>query len=172
MNPDDHNRPGTVAFPDIVDPFIRACPGPASAIRALLLVTYQPVEGILGPEPDPNGDGPRKSGDGNAPAQLRSLIEVAGALSYTADHLSREAKRYGYSLSLAIRWVTFLQGCALREVGESQTRIARRLGFSDASSWSRFVRNLTGKTPTQLPHLPLIDWVLEARQKVFLVPYK
>ena len=164
MTHHDHNGSVAVPFAHVIDPFIRACPGPASATRALRLVAYQSVKGILGLEPDPNSDGEK-------PTRLRRLHEVASALSYTPDHLSKEAKRYGYSLSLAIRWVTFLQGCALREAGTSQTRIARRLGFSDASSWSRFVRNLTGKTPTQLPHLTLSDWVVEARRRVFLVPY-
>lgn len=172
MTPNDHNRSVAVPFSHVIDPFIRACPGPASAIRALRLVAYQPVKGVLGLEPDPTSDGPGKNSDGEKPTRLRRLNEVASALSYTVDHLSREAKRYGYSLSLAIRWVTFLRGCALREEGTSQTRIARRLGFSDASTWSRFVRNLTGKTPTQLPHLTLSDWVVEARRRVFLVPYR
>lgn len=95
--------------------------------------------------------------------------EVAKALFYTADHLSREARRYGYSLSMAIRWVTFLQGYALREQGGGGGRIAERLGFSSAASWSRFVKDLTGKTPTQLPRLPLSDWAIEARRRVFLV---
>ena len=44
-----------------------------------------------------------------------------------------------------------LQGYALWEQGAGQERIARRLGFSDASSWSRFVKNLTGKTPHSAP---------------------
>ena len=34
------------------------------------------------------------------------------------------------------------------------------------------VRNLTGKTPTQLPHLPLSDWAIEVRRRVFLVPHR
>ena len=73
-----------------------------------------------------------------------------------------------HSILTAIRWTTFLHGWALQEEGASQARIARCLGFSDGASWSRFVRNLTGKTPTQLPNLPLRDWALEARQRVFL----
>ena len=169
MSPDDHNGSGALSFPDVIDPFIRVCPGPALAVRALRLVAYQPVEGIAGLEPDSNGDGPGNTGNGRKPTHLHRLGDVANAVSCTADHLSRVARRYGFSITVAIRWTTFLQGLALREEGASQTQIARRLGFADAS-WSRFVRNLTGKTPTQLPHLPLSHWVLEARRRVFLTP--
>lgn len=168
MSPDDHNGSGAVLFQDVIDPFIRVCPGPALAVRALRLVAYQPVVGIAGMEPGSNGDGPSGSGNGRKPVHLHRLGDVANAVSCTADHLSRVARRYGFSITVAIRWTTVLQGLALREEGVSQTQIARRLGFADASSWSRFVRNLTGKTPTQLPHLPLSDWVLEARRRVFL----
>lgn len=90
MNSDDHNGSGAVPFPDVIGPFIRACPG------------------------------------GMSPSGRRA----------------------------------------------SRARIARCLGFSDGSSWSRFARNLTGKTPTQQPDLPLRDWVLEARRRVFLDPHR
>lgn len=170
MSPDDHNESGAVPFQDVIDPFIRVCPGPVSAVRALRLVAYQPVEGILGLEPGPNGDAPARTGNGRKPAHLHRLGDVAKAVSYTADHLSRAARRYGYSISVAIRWITLLQGWALWEQGASQAQIAHRLGFADAASWSKFVKNLTGKTPTQLPQLPLSDWVLEARRRVFLEP--
>ncbi len=172
MHPDDHNGSGAAPFPDAIDSFLRACPGPALAIRALRLVASQPVEGINGLGPGPDGDGPTGNRNGKEPVRLRRLIEVASAVFCTPDHLSKEARRYGYSMSTAIRWTTFLQGRVLREQGASQARIARCLGFSDGASWSRFVRNLTGKTPTQLPNLPLRDWALEARQRVFLDPHQ
>ena len=172
MSPDDHNGSGAVPFQDVIDPFIRVCPGPALAVRALRAVAYQPIEGIPGLEPGPNGDGADRTSNGRKPAHLHRLGDVANAVSCTADHLSRVARRYGFSITVAIRWTTVLQGLALREEGASQTQIARRLGLADAPSWSRFVKNLTGKTPTQLPHLPLSDWVLEARRRVFLTPYQ
>ena len=168
MTAADQQGSGNTPFVDVIEPFIRACPGPALIVRALRLVAYQPFAGTPGPRVDPNGDGPPWDENGRKPARLRRLMDVSSALLYTADHLSRQARRYGFSITAAIRWITFLQGWALKEGGASQTRIARQLGFSDASSWSRFVRNLTGKTPTQLPHLPLSDWVLEARRRVFL----
>ena len=170
---ENHGRAEDLPFPDAVEPFIGACPGPALAIKALRLVVYQAIKGISGLEPeDPMHLGPSKNHDERKSAPMRTLKDVADAVSYTADHLAKEARRYGYSILLAIRWVTFLQGYALHEQGASQTRIARRLGFSDASSWSRFVKNLTGKTPTQLPRLPLSDWALEARRRVFLVSHR
>ena len=170
---ENHGRPGDLPFPDSIEPFIRACPGPTLAIKALRLVAYQAIKGIPGLEPeDPMHLGPSKNHDGRKSAPMRTLNGVVDAVFCTADHLSREARRYGYSISLAIRWVTFLQGYALREQGVGQTQIARQLGFSDSSSWSRFVKNLTGKTPTQLPHLPLSDWVIEARRRVFFVSHR
>ena len=170
---ENHHRPGDLLFPDAVEPFIRTCPGPAPAVKALRLVAYQPIRGIPGlPPEDLTHSGPSKNNDGRKSAPIRTLKDVADAVSYTADHLAKEARRYGYSIVLAIRWVTFLQGYALHEQGASQTLIARRLGFSDASSWSRFVKSLTGKTPTQLPHLPLSDWAIEARWRVFFVPHR
>ena len=170
---ENNGRPGDLPFPDAIESFIRACPGPTLAVKALRLVAYQPIRGIRGLHPeDPAHSGPSENQNGRKSAPMRTLKDVADAVSYTADHLAKEARRYGYSILLAIRWVTFLQGYALHEQGASQTRIARRLGFSDASSWSRFVKNLTGKTPTQLPRLPLSDWALEARRRVFLVSHR
>ena len=97
MSPDDHGGSGAVRFQDVIDPFIRVCPGPALAVRALRLVAYQPVEGILGLEPGLNGDAPARTGNGRKPAHLHRLGDVAKAASYTADHLSREARRYGFA---------------------------------------------------------------------------
>ena len=37
-----------------------------------------------------------------------------------------------------------------------------RLGFSDLAGWSRFTRRLVGRTPSQLPNLPLDYWVRKA----------
>ncbi len=170
---ESNGRPGDLLFPDAVEPFIRTCPGPAPAVKALRLVAYQPIRGIPGLEPDDFAhSGPSKNHDGGKSSPIRTLKDVADTVFCTADHLSKVARRYGYSILLAIRWVTFLQGYALHEQGASQTLIARRLGFSDASSWSRFVKNLTGKTPTQLPRLPLSDWAIEARRRVSLVSHR
>ena len=65
-----------------------------------------------------------------------------------------------------------MAGYVLRRQGVGGAQIAARLGFSGPASWGRFVGNLTGKTPTQLPLLPLSDWVEEARRRVFLYPYR
>lgn len=61
MSPDDHSGSGAIPLQDVIDLFIRVCPGPALAARALRLVAYQTVEGILGLEPGPNGDGPART---------------------------------------------------------------------------------------------------------------
>ena len=169
--PENHGRGEDLSFRDAVEPFIRACPGPAPAAKALRLVAYQAIKGIPGLEPEDSAHSkPSKNHDGGKSSPIRTLKDAASAVFYTADHLTKQARRYGYCILLAIRWVTFLQGYALHEQGASQTLIARRLGFSDASSWSRFVKNLTGKTPTQLPRLQLSDWAIEARRRVFFGP--
>lgn len=164
--PQERDAPEMAPYSESIETFVRACPGPALAIRGLRLVAHQPIAGIPGLEPEPDYNGP-----GQESSRLRTIKDVAGVLFCSADHLAREARRYGYSISLAIRWITFLQGYALREHGARGARIADRLGLSDAASWSRFVKTLTGKTPTQLPRLPLRDWAVEARRQAFIVPY-
>ena len=62
---ENHRRPGDLLFPDAVEPFIRTCPGPAPAVKALRLVAYQPIRGIPGLEPDDFAhSGPSKNHDG------------------------------------------------------------------------------------------------------------
>ena len=115
---ESNGRPGDLPFPDAVEAFIRACPGPAPAVKALRLVAYQPIRGIPGLEPDDFAhSGPSKNHDGGKSSPIRTLKDVADAVFCTTDHLSKVARRYGYSILLAIRWVTFLQGYALHEQG-------------------------------------------------------
>lgn len=157
----------------MIEPFLRACPGPPVAVRALHVVAHQRVKGIAAGESEDHAHSRQgKSHGGRSTAPLRTLNDVAKHVFCTPDHLSKEARRYGFSIVQAMRWITFMQGCVLREHGVSRARTAERLGFSEPASWSRFVKNLTGKTPTQLPRLPLNEWVHEARRRVFLEPYR
>ena len=162
-----------VPFADAIGPFIQSCPGPDLAIKALRLMAYQDIAGIHGLEqPDDSRNRQRENHDGGGRALLTTLADVAKALSYSPAHLSRVARRRGYSISLAIRWVRFLHGYALRQKGMKGEVIARRLGLSDASVWSRSVKELTGRAPSQLPRIGLVDWVLEARRQVFIMPLR
>ncbi len=166
-------RTGEVLFPDAIEPFIQACPGPDLAINALRLMAYQEVVGIpgLGPPDDPQ-KGLRTSHKGDTRALLVTLRDVAEALHYSPAYLSRVARRRGYSIALALRWLRFLRGYVLQRNGLNREVIARRLGLSDASAWSRSVKELTGRAPSQLPRMSLSDWVLEARRQVFIVPLR
>ncbi len=169
----DHRGHEKILFPDAIRPFIESCPGPDLAIKALRMMAYQEITGIPGLE---LSDNPRNrlmnnhKGDGRA--SLSTLGDVAEALHYSPAHLSRVARRRGYSISLAFRWLRFLHGYALEQSGFERKVIARRLGFSDPSTWSRSVKELTGRAPSQLPRLPLGEWVLEARRQVFIVPLR
>lgn len=101
-----------------------------------------------------------------------SVKDVAKKLYCTPEHLSRVGRDRGYSYSLAVRWVRFLIGVALMKQDHGGKVIARRLGFSDAASWTRFVQRLIGKTPKQLPNLTLEEWAREGVVRVFLAPFR
>lgn len=160
-----------VPFPEAIDPFINACPGPDIAIKALRAMAYQQILGIPGLAPSHNHRSRLSAGQrGNRRTPLSTLGDVARVVYCSPGHLSRVARRRGYSISLAIRWLRFLFGYVLQENGVKGEVIATRLGLSSASAWSRFVKELTGKAPSQLPRMPLNDWVREARRQVFLVP--
>ena len=97
---ESHGRAEDLSFWDAVEPFIRACPGPAPAVKALRLVAYQAIRGIPGLEPEDSAhSGPSKNHDGGKSSPIRTLKDVADVVSYTADHLAKEAKRFGYSIS-------------------------------------------------------------------------
>ena len=149
-----------LAFDEAIRPYLRACPGPGIAEKGLRIMAYQYIPGVSGLE-QTNGAGP-----------FRSVKDVAKAVYCTPGHLSRVALDRGYSFGLAVRWITLLQGIALRHSGCNAKSVARRLGFSDPAGWTRFTRRLIGKTPSQLPHMPVEDWAVVARSVVFLAPYR
>ena len=149
-------------FDILVDPFIRACPGPDLAVRGLRLMAHQEVFGVV--------SSLSSSQTGESPAVLRTLTDIANQLYCTPGHLSRLARERGYSYSHALRWIRLLFGIFLLDRGTSGDEIARRLGLADGSSWSRFSARLTGKTPSQLPRMPVHEWVRIAKLQVFLTP--
>ena len=46
--------------------------------------------------------------------------------------------------------------------------MVHRLGFGDVAGWSRFARRLVGRSPAQLPVVPLGFWVRKAVNDVYL----
>ena len=179
----------TSRFYEAVEPFLRACPGPAIAEKGLRMVALQWVPGIS-PQPTvaeratPYGSripGSRnysptrpgiQSDHSERQQPLRTVKDVAGALYCTPEHLSRSAHDRGYSYSLAVRWVRFLLGIELRKQGHGGKSIARRLGMPDPASWTRFVQRLIGRSPKQLPNLAVEEWAKEGIMRVFMVPLR
>lgn len=70
---------------------------------------------------------------------------------------------------MAVRWVRFLLGIELRRQGRGGKTIAKRLGMPDPASWTRFVQRLIGRSPKQLPDLPIEDWARVGVARVYLV---
>ena len=161
-------------FQEAIEPFIRPCPGPELAVRGLRLVAYQRVSGIPGLSPKAVGSRlavPSQTsaarGNGGGKGYIASVAEVARRLNCRPGYLCQSASRLGYSYSRALRWLRFCHGIALRAAGEPSLESAWRTGFSDPSGWTRFTRALIGKSPRQLPRLPLEDWVWLAMQDTY-----
>ena len=151
-------------FQEAIEPFILPCPGPELAVRGLRLVAYQRVRGIPGLGATATGEAKDKRG---GKGYIASVAEVARRLNCRPAYLCQSASRLGYSYSRALRWIRFCHGIALRAAGEPSLESAFRTGFHDPSGWTRFTRTLTGKSPKQLPRLPLEDWVWLAIQDVY-----
>lgn len=98
-----HEGSQEVSFLDVIEPFLRACPGPPVAIRALHVVAHQRIEGIVGLErKDHVHSWLVKSDGGSGTAPVRTLKDVAKHVFCTADHLSKAARHYGYSILYAM----------------------------------------------------------------------
>lgn len=168
-------------FADEMALFLQACPGPPAAKVGLTRVAFQKVRGIRGLsrcQQPPTGPGPVPLSHDTVPLgeeaeeetvrYLRSVAEVAKSLHCRPAYLSRSALTHGYSYSRALRWIRFLHAMALQAEGFQTETLVRRLGFGDAGGWSRFTSRLVGRSPRQLPTLPLSLWVRKAVDDVFL----
>ena len=134
--------------------------------RGLRMAAYQRVRGIAGLE---DREIARRHGiDVSAGRYIASIAQVASKLDCTPGYLSKAALRRGYSYSRALRWIRFCHGVALREVRVPADLAALRTGFSDPSGWTRFVRALLGRGPSQLPNVPLGCWAGWAVEDVYL----
>ena len=115
---------------------------------------------------------PRCGGATANGAYVRTVADVAKILDCRPEYLSDTALRHGFSMSLGLRWVRLSHGMALRNAGVGITEIAWRLGFNDRAGWHRFTVKLVGKTPAQLPTMPVSFWAREAVRAVFLTTPK
>ena len=166
------------SFDEEIKFFLNACPGPAVAKHGLHIAAFQEVRGIQGLEPSGDGDELREAAEygrrsvhgGSDRGYLHRVAEIAERVGCRRAYLSEAALRHGFQYSRAVRWIRFLHGMALRAAGVSALTLAMRLGFSDLSGWNRFTRRLVGRSPRQLPDLPLDYWVRRAVDDVFLSP--
>lgn len=156
MNSNQRDRTD-LPFHDAVEAYLRACPGPAIARKGLRFMAHQHVTGI-----------PELEGFDCDGQYVRSVKHISRHVFCTPGHLTRVASAHGYSYGLAIRWITLFHAIALKRQGYRWTTVSRNLGFTDSAGLTRFTKRLVGKTPTQLPDLPLEDWALEGRSRVFL----
>lgn len=165
-------------FPDRVRLFLDACPGPPMLRVALRVAALQPVAGIPGIETHETGPSGlqssvfgKYSGKGGTSEKsgryLSTVVQVGERLAVCPKYLSKAARQHGYSFSHALRWARHLHAVTLLEEGERADRIAWRLGFNDYAGWSRFTERLLGRSPRQLPVLPLRYWVNKAIEDVF-----
>lgn len=166
------------SFDEEIRFFLNACPGPSVSRRGLYHAAFQRVRGIPGPDQSgphdelPGGSERRRStGEGGGEGSyLRKVAEIAECVGCRPAYLTEAALRHGYRYSRALRWIRFLHGMALHARGVGGLTLAMRLGFSDVAGWTRFTRRLVGRTPSQLPNLPLDYWVRRAVDDVFLSP--
>ena len=158
--------------------FLSACPGPAVVTHGLRLVAFQKVRGIQGLESSGKGNEAwaaaehRRGSEQGAGDRgyLHRVVEIAKRVGCRRAYLSEAALRHGFQYSRAVRWIRFLHGMALRAEGVGALTLSMRLGFSDLAGWNRFTRRLVGRTPSQLPNVPLDYWVRRAVDDVFLAP--
>lgn len=171
----DQHRP---SFAEEIKFFLNACPGPAVARHGLHIAAFQEVRGIPRLVPTREDDEPREvskprrgSGQGEGDrSYLSEVAEVAELIGCRSGYLSEAALRHGYQDSRALRWIRFLHGMALRAEGVSALTLVMRLGFADLAGWNRSTRRLVGRTPRQLPSLPIDYWVRRAVDDLFLSP--
>lgn len=155
-------------FQVVVEHFIRACPGPRLAEHGLRMVAYQRVPGIVGLEDRTSSALGVSDVSGEGEGYFHSVEAVAARLEGRPAYLSQSALRRGYSYSKALRWIRFLHGQALRAGGAGALQAVWRIGFSDPSGWTRFVRALVGKGPRELPRVPLEFWGRRAVEDTYL----
>ena len=156
-------------FPEVVAPYLSACPGPPIAEHGLHLVALQRIDGIPGLEVlGIDGEQLPCRRSAGRKRYLRSIADVATEVRCRPRYLSDAALRRGYSYSRALRWLRFFHGLVLAEADAPSLDKLHSLGFSDHSGWSRFTMALVGKSPSQIPRIPIESWVRLATENVYL----
>ncbi len=170
---------GCPDFPAAVRLFFEACPGPPMLRLGIRVAALQLVKGIPGLDASRRGSGSRDAARlslyeaneetrrSDADRYLCSVVAVAKRLKVRPGYLSETAVRHGFSYSRALRWIRYLHAATLLAEGHRLDTVARRLGFCDVAGWSRFTVRLLGRSPSQLPVLPLQWWVRKAVDDVF-----
>ena len=154
-----------MSFVTAIGPFLEACSGPPLAQAGLRMAALQPVKGI--PGLDSNVSVASERGESDAGSYLWSARQIGDRLNCSAEYLTRAAGKHGYSFARALRWIRFLHGMALLAEECRVETVAYRLGFSDIAGWSRFTKRLVGRSPRQLPKVPLEIWIRKAVDDVF-----
>ncbi|MDE2653481.1 MAG: AraC family transcriptional regulator [Gemmatimonadetes bacterium] len=154
-----------MSFTEAINFFLAACPGPSMAQAGLHVAALQAVKGI--PGLDPKGSVTPERGESDAGSYLWSARQIGDRLNSSAEYLTRTAGKHGYSFARALRWIRFLHGMALLAEGCRVETVAYRLAFSDIAGWSRFTKRLVGRSPRQLPKVPLEIWIRKAVDDVF-----
>ncbi len=154
-----------MSFAEAIKSFLTACPGPPLAQAGLHMAALQAVKGIS--ELDPKGSAAFERGESDAGSYLWSARQIGDRLNCSAEYLTRAAGKRGYSFARALRWIRFLHAMALLAEECRVETVAYRLGFSDIAGWSRFTKRLVGRSPRQLPVVPLEIWVRKAVDDVF-----
>lgn len=153
-----------------------ACPGPSLARGGLRIAALQPIIGIPELEPSENGGQGQEQHvanpqwpwtDAMPQGYLSSIKQIADRLNCRPAYLSKSALRHGYSFSRALRWIRFLHAVTLLTAGCRTDTMVWRLGFSDIAGWSRFTNRLVGRSPRQIPLLPLDHWVRIAIDDIY-----
>ena len=176
-------RASELDFGREIAPFLDACPRPGLAGHVVHRAARQPVVGITS---GLSGRGVKKAIDSRGderplsegmnemllPRYAIFIVDWGSILNCRAAYLSEDAKQHGYSLSLALRYVRFLHGIALRSQAVKPHEIAWRLRFNDVAGWSRFTVRLVGQSPSNLPSERLSYWTKRAGVEVFSATWR
>lgn len=171
-------RASELDFGREIAPFLDACRRPGLAGHVVHRAARQPVVGITAGLP---GGGVKEAIDSRSDERQLSeemndmlpprcaifIVDWGSILNCRPAYLSEDARKRGYSLSLALRYVRFLHGIALRSQAVKPHQIAWRLRFNDIAGWNRFTVRLVGQSSGNLPSARLSYWTKRAGVKVF-----
>ena len=142
-------------FPSLLESILRRARLPEALRAALSEAFLQPLPAFQVPKSE-------------RPPFRRTVKGIGRHLGRSPTYLSKVASVNGFSLYRTLQWMVFLKGSLIHrppEVGWSQ--VSSLLGFRDPSSWSHFVRRLTGMTPTDAMATPVRIWAKRMTEEAF-----